>query len=194
MIVTVPGDYSKNVAEPGGHQLKEVVGGEVTTNFVYNPETGSTEVVVGNNNVADRTGLQAVKFAIFGSRLRVMSERELLSMIEQNGRAVLHINFDFDKSNLKSDARPAIDQVIMMLKEKPQLLVTIEGHTDNRGTPSYNQRLSEARAESVKHALIATGIDASRLSTQGLGATQPIADNTSDDGRFKNRRVEITRC
>jgi outer membrane protein OmpA-like peptidoglycan-associated protein len=193
MIVTVPGDYSKNVAEPGGHQLKEVVGGEVTTNFVYNPETGSTEVVVVNNNVTDRTGLQAVKFAIFGSRLRVMSDKELLSMIEQNGRAVLHINFDFDKSNLKSDARPAIDQVIVMLKERPRLLVTVEGHTDNKGTSSYNQRLSEARAESVKHALIAAGIDASRLSTQGMGATQPIADNTSDDGRFKNRRVEITR-
>ena len=86
-----------------------------------------------------------------------------------------------------------IDQLVEMLKANPTLKISIEGHTDNVGTAAANQTLSENRAKAVMNAIIAVGISATQLSAKGWGATKPIADNTTDDGKAKNRRVEIVK-
>ena len=78
-----------------------------------------------------------------------------------------------------------------MLKDNPTLKIQINGHTDNSGKPADNIRLSEDRARSVTSYLIAKGIAPARLSSKGWGDTQPIADNSTPEGRAKNRRTEL---
>jgi len=105
--------------------------------------------------------------------------------------------FDFDKADLRPEAGPALEKVAAVLKAYPTASVLIEGHTDGKGNDQYNQKLSERRAESVRHWLGDHGIS-TVMTTRGWGKTKPVARNTkldgSDDpvGRQKNRRVEIT--
>jgi outer membrane protein OmpA-like peptidoglycan-associated protein len=114
--------------------------------------------------------------------------------IAQEGRVRLYgINFDSDSDKLRADAKPAIDQLRDALKTNPSWKVTIEGHTDSTSTAAHNLDLSKRRAAAVKAALVAGGIDAARLSTQGYGQTKPVASNDSELGRAQNRRVEIAK-
>ncbi|NCC28238.1 MAG: photosynthetic reaction center cytochrome c subunit [Gammaproteobacteria bacterium] len=86
---------------------------------------------------------------------------------------------------------PTLDRVAAMLAERADLKAKIAGHTDSSGNPEINQALSRQRAESVMQALIARGVDPSRLATEGYGADRPVADNATERGRRENRRVEI---
>ncbi len=105
--------------------------------------------------------------------------------------------FDFDKADLRKEARPSLEKVVSVLKAYPKASGTVEGHTDAKGNDQYNQKLSERRAQSVQKWLAANGVTTS-LSTRGYGKTKPVAPNTKPDGkddpegRQKNRRVEIT--
>ena len=101
------------------------------------------------------------------------------------------ILFDVDKSDLKSAARSNIESLASSLKNNPETNILIVGHTDATGSDTYNQSLSERRAASVRSYALAQGISSSRLRTEGRGETEPIADNTTDEGRSQNRRVEI---
>ncbi len=78
-----------------------------------------------------------------------------------------------------------------MLKENPSLKILIEGHTDNIGKKEVNQKLSEQRAESVKATLVQKGIEEEGIKTTGFGQDKPLSDNSKEEGRAKNRRVEI---
>jgi outer membrane protein OmpA-like peptidoglycan-associated protein len=97
--------------------------------------------------------------------------------------------FDFGKSELKPEAKAELERVLKQLEAYPGAHVTVLGHTDSVGTAADNQKLSLARAESVKGHLEKAGLKGVRA--QGFGATRPIADNGSDEGRAKNRRVEL---
>lgn len=97
--------------------------------------------------------------------------------------------FDFDKSVIRNTA--AIDPVVAQLIQHPSLVVSITGHTDARGATAYNQRLSETRAKVVAHYLQSKGIEANRITVHGMGEEQPVADNQTEEGRAKNRRVEF---
>ncbi len=99
--------------------------------------------------------------------------------------------FDFDQSIVKQDGKNALDQMLDSLKNmNTEVMVTV-GHTDSIGNDEYNQALSIRRAEAVKAYLISRGIAADRVYTEGKGEAQPIADNTSNEGRAKNRRVIV---
>ena len=100
--------------------------------------------------------------------------------------------FDFDKSEIRADAAEALGKLATVIRGYPAGRVDIEGHTDAKGGAAYNQRLSERRAASVKQWLVEREkIAADRLATRGAGATRPVADNATDAGRQKNRRVEV---
>lgn len=101
------------------------------------------------------------------------------------------ILFDVNKSDLKAAAMTNIQNLAKSLKDNPETNVLIIGHTDNTGSDDYNARLSERRAEAVKTFAMNQGVAGSRLNTQGKGENEPIADNSTEDGRSKNRRVEI---
>ena len=105
----------------------------------------------------------------------------------------LYINFDTDKATLRPDAQPIIAEVNKLLTSDPSLKVSIEGHTDNTGSADHNRELAASRARSVLGALVGLGVDASRLASKGFGPDKPIADNSTDAGRAKNRRVELVK-
>ena len=102
------------------------------------------------------------------------------------------VMYDFDSAEIKSEAYPMLDEAVSILKKNPEIKVEIDGHTDNMGSASYNMNLSERRAKAVMDYLVEQGIEAERLSAKGLGLTQPIAGNDTEEGRAKNRRVELT--
>lgn len=101
------------------------------------------------------------------------------------------VNFDFNSTRLRSEAYPILFHAVQVLLRNPDMRIEIQGHTDNIGSETYNQRLSERRAEMVKNYLVARGVDRNRLRTQGFGETKPIADNKTADGRAINRRIEF---
>ena len=101
------------------------------------------------------------------------------------------VNFDFDKSNIRPDAVPILEQACKTLKEEPSIDVSCQGHTDSVGTEAYNQGLSERRANSVRNWLIKCGIPASRLTSKGFGEANPVASNDTAEGRAQNRRTEL---
>ena len=101
------------------------------------------------------------------------------------------ILFDVDKTNVKSAAQTNLQNLSASLEKNSMTNILIIGHTDNTGTDEHNMDLSVRRAQSVKSYLIAGGVDGSRLSTQGKGEGEPIADNGTTTGRAQNRRVEI---
>jgi outer membrane protein OmpA-like peptidoglycan-associated protein len=105
--------------------------------------------------------------------------------------ALYGVLFDFNKSTLQPASDPVLQKVTDLLLKDPALKVEVQGHTDNVGGDSYNQTLSEARARAVMDWLIKHGVPAGRLTAKGYGKTKPVADNGSDEGRAKNRRVEI---
>lgn len=113
--------------------------------------------------------------------------------IDKDGRVALYINFDVDKATLRPDAQPILAEIDKLLQSDPALKLSIEGHTDNSGAPDHNQTLSAARARSVLGALVGLGIDPTRLQSKGFGQDKPLADNASEDGRAKNRRVELVK-
>jgi outer membrane protein OmpA-like peptidoglycan-associated protein len=118
---------------------------------------------------------------------------EMLEALNTKGFIALYINFDTGKASIKPESQPTIDQIVKLLKDNPQLKVSIEGHTDNTGTPAGNMTLSKQRAEAAVAALVKQGVEAGRLGSAGWGQDKPVADNRTDEGKAKNRRVEIVK-
>ncbi|MBE0598184.1 MAG: OmpA family protein [Desulfuromonadales bacterium] len=100
--------------------------------------------------------------------------------------------FDTNSSTLKAGSYDEIARVATVLKQYPETTIRIAGHTDSTGAESYNQQLSERRADSVKNALASQGVQQGRMNAVGFGESQPIADNNTEAGRQLNRRVIIT--
>lgn len=107
------------------------------------------------------------------------------------GETRLLVFFDFDKSELKEESYPDLDNAIQFLQEKSDVKIRIEGYTDNVSDKNYNVKLSADRANAVSKYLANNGIDKSRITTKGFGEENPVAPNTSDENRARNRRVEM---
>jgi len=122
----------------------------------------------------------------------VVKERPAVSKVID--RLVLHVNFDFDKSTVRQADVADLQKAIDFVKKYPANEISIEGHTDSKGSDKYNQALSGKRAAAVKAYLLKHGeIDTRKdtIMTKGFGESKPIADNATEKGRFENRRVEI---
>ena len=108
--------------------------------------------------------------------------------------AVYGINFDTNKSVVKPDSKPALEEIAKLLKQDPALKLKVVGHTDMVGSLDANMALSQARAEAVAQVLVAQhGIAATRLKGYGVGPLAPVASNDTEEGRAKNRRVELVK-
>jgi outer membrane protein OmpA-like peptidoglycan-associated protein len=124
---------------------------------------------------------------------QVITADAMAAEIDKAGFVALDIHFATAKAEILPESRPIIDQIVAMLKKRPTLRVAVEGHTDNTGSPAANKALSTSRAKAVADALTASDIAAARLRTAGYGQERPIADNRLEDGRARNRRVEIVK-
>ena len=103
------------------------------------------------------------------------------------------ITFDVGKSTIKPESMGEITRIATLMSENPDLKFSVEGHTDSTGSATSNQTLSEARSQAVVDKLVENGIARTRLTAAGKGQTAPIADNGTDEGRAKNRRVEFVK-
>ncbi len=101
------------------------------------------------------------------------------------------VQFDYDKSDLRPESRPVLDEAASVLRENPEIRVSIEGHTDSRGSEEYNMALSYRRANAVYRYLVAAGVAPERLEVIGYGESRPVASNDTESGRAQNRRVEL---
>ncbi len=101
------------------------------------------------------------------------------------------ILFDVNKTALKTAATTNLQNLAASMQQNPDTNIMVVGYTDNTGSDTYNQNLSVRRAEAVKSSITANGVSGSRLTTQGKGESEPIADNSTEAGRSQNRRVEI---
>jgi outer membrane protein OmpA-like peptidoglycan-associated protein len=117
----------------------------------------------------------------------------MLDALNKDGRVALYINFDTGKATIRPDSQPIIDQIVQMMKANGDLELSVEGHTDSVGDAKSNQTLSENRARAVMAAIVAQGIEARRMSAVGHGQDRPVADNSTEEGRAKNRRVELVK-
>ena len=119
---------------------------------------------------------------------------EVVQQLNSEGRARLYgILFDTDSDHLKGNSKPTLDALIAAASTQPTWNFGIEGYTDNVGGDAHNQTLSEQRARSVKAYLVAAGVNANRLTTQGFGASNPVSSNDTELGRSQNRRVEVVK-
>ncbi len=133
-------------------------------------------------NIVERTAMvQVIKADAMGAA------------IDKDGFIPLDIHFATGKADILPESQPMIAEIVTLLKSRATLQVGVEGHTDNTGTPAGNKTLSEARAKSVAAAIVAAGINASRLTPAGFGQEKPIADNRTEAGRAQNRRVELVK-
>jgi OOP family OmpA-OmpF porin len=105
----------------------------------------------------------------------------------------LHVHFDFDKSTLTEADVKELQKAVIFVRKYPGANIRLDGYTDYMGTDAYNMKLSERRATAVKDYLIKeAGVSSSRITAAGHGKADPVADNKTEEGRAKNRRVEIS--
>ncbi|AOG01521.1 MAG: OmpA family protein [Blastomonas fulva] len=169
----------------GGYLLGDIVGGR----------RDRTEKIVG-------AGIGAVAGAGIGYYLD-QQERELRQKTAGTGVDVVRdgdslllnmpsqVTFDVDSSAVKPEFRNTLNDVAATLVQYESTYIDVYGHTDSTGSDAYNQTLSERRAQSVSSYLSTRGVQSARLATRGFGESQPVASNTTEDGRAQNRRVEI---
>jgi OOP family OmpA-OmpF porin len=151
-----------------------------------------------------------LSFSIFDSgnnvNLMVMEEKpmqqsvafiqadEMANALGKDGHIALYLNFDTDSDAIRPDSKPVVEEIAKLLRTDPQLKLKVEGHTDNSGQAARNRELSRQRAESVVRAVTGLGIDSARLQAAGVGADKPLADNGTEEGRARNRRVELVKA
>jgi outer membrane protein OmpA-like peptidoglycan-associated protein len=169
----------------GGYLLGDLVGGR----------RDRTEKILG-------AGIGAVAGAGIGSYMDAQ-ERKLRERtagtgvdVERDGDNLLlrmpsGITFAYDKADVMAQFQPTLNEVASTLAEFPKTYIDVYGHTDSDGSDSYNQMLSERRAQSVATYLNQHGVQSARMATRGYGETQPIATNATEAGKAANRRVEI---
>ena len=169
----IGGILGNNIGKGGNAPLGAVLGGVVGG--------------VAGGVIGDKMDKQAkeIKETLPGAEVERVGEGIKVTLNENT------VNFDFNSANLTTLAKTNLDKLVTVLKNNPDTNINIYGHTDSIGSDAVNLRISAQRAAAVKNYFVANGISASRMFTEGLGKSSPIASNDTDAGRAKNRRVEF---
>lgn len=184
-------NFEAAMAKTGGKRIYYSKEAGVATLFT---KSGGKDIwVVLNDGSGAKTGNFILSILEIETMKQDISANIMLDSLKQTGSITLHINFETGKSVIKPESQSIVDQIAEMLKTDPSIKISIEGHTDNAGTAAANQTLSQNRAKAVMDAIIAKGIDKGRLSSKGWGQNKPVADNSTEEGRARNRRVEIVK-
>jgi len=183
---TVARDYKNKIVELGG-----VILDDDKNKIVCKLETKDGVFYIKLGAYDSTFSMQIIKQEAFKQSL-VLSPDKIKTELDKSGKITLNgIYFDFNKATLKVDSKKALLSTVALMQKYPDLVLSVHGHTDAKGDDAYNLKLSGMRAEAVKNALIQRGTQSSRLNSKGYGETKPIASNETDEGRAKNRRVEL---
>lgn len=169
----IGGVLGNNLGKGGNTAMGAVIGGVVG---------GVAGGVIGNK--MDKQA-QEIEEALPGADVERVGEGIQLVLGENS------VNFDTSKSTLTAKAKANLDKIVPVFTEYAETDIKIYGYTDSTGPADFNLKLSEQRAASVKNYLVSKGLKASRFQTMGMGIADPIADNSTVEGRSKNRRVEF---
>lgn len=143
-----------------------------------------------SHNVGALTVMQVEQFVATAS---LLPADQLKQSLDRDGKVAIQVNFGVDSADILPTSFGQIDQVVALLNRHPGLRLSVDGHTDGTGTLARNQVLSEARARAVVIAMTQRGVPTDRLGSKGFGQSRPIADNTTEEGRARNRRVELVK-
>ena len=136
--------------------------------------------------------LDFIEVKLLETGLVTVNADALAKDITRTGHVAIYgIYFDTGKADLKPESEPTLKEVTKLLQQNPKLNLYVVGHTDNIGTLTANMELSKLRAESVIKSLVSYGVDGKRLTAHGIGPLSPVASNNTEEGRGKNRRVEL---
>ena len=124
---------------------------------------------------------------------QVIFAKQLAEDISKQGYVTLNVNFDNNKSIINGKDKPTLNEVVTLLKNDPTLKLSVDGYTDNVGNAAANKTLSQQRSESIVKYLTSNGVAANRLVAKGFGSESPVADNRCEEGKAKNRRVELVK-
>ena len=138
-------------------------------------------------------GCQLSVIELQAMEYEMVDANKMAEAIIETGRVSLYgIYFDTDKATIKQESQPTLQEIGKLLEQHSELQLVIVGHTDNQGSFDYNMNLSRLRADAVKRELVSNyGIAAARLESWGVAYLAPVASNGSDEGRAKNRRVDL---
>jgi OOP family OmpA-OmpF porin len=159
--------------------------------YALNHPKGKIMFQIFSNTAEGDVGV--VQLAAFEQTIKAPTAVQMKKDIDANGKAILNINFDTDKSDLLPDGKKVVDEIFTLLKNNADLKIAIEGHTDNAGSGDRNKKLSADRANTILKVLTGRGIAASRLTAAGFGAERPLVANDSKENMAKNRRVELVK-
>ncbi len=177
------------IGTTGGAVIGGVIGNNVGKgNTVLGAIIGGVVGGVAGGYIGNRMDRQAerIEEEIPGAEVTRVGEGINVTFNEGAG-----VYFDTNKSNIKGTSVETLNKLAGIFKEYPKTVILVEGHTDSAGSDEYNLGLSKLRAESVTNYLISQGIDSSRFTTKWYGEAQPVADNTTTEGKSRNRRVEL---
>lgn len=170
--------------------LMDVDGRDVTLSGTISPDVDKRALLA---RVADAEGVRKVvdQLAIFDPEAAARKRSELFQQ-QLAGLDFGTLAFTQGSAALTTDSGPALDALSQLLLQFPEQRVRVAGHTDNTGRPAVNLRISQERADSVGSYLTSRGVATSQVVIRGFGASRPIADNSTEAGRARNRRIEIT--
>lgn len=190
--VIVAREYAEVAKRSGGQLITQNKGSSGPFIYRFARKDGGADWLVLKDNFEGYYTLITVEEAVHENTATITAQ-DMANALKAEGDVALYIEFETAKADILPAGHAVVAEIVKLLKKEPALKVSIEGHTDNTGNAAENQRLSQARAESVMKAVVAQGIETKRLKFVGHGATYPIADNRKEAGRAKNRRVELVK-
>ncbi len=192
-LLSIIKNYKDEALKSKGEILSET---KTAVNFRITLNSGKTIwCYVSASNSAKKTTytLRIVEEGEINKILK-FGEEEIAEIIEKDGKISLYgIVFDKAKGDLRTESQEELFALVNLMKNNEELQIEIQGHTDSDGDDGYNLKLSQDRAENVKKFLELFGIEQERITAKGYGETVPIAENTTDEGKAKNRRVDIVK-